>query len=150
MCGSARTGVRDALVEQLLDLARHDVRAQPRAEVDGRGLAQRHDRGREHDVVRDHDRVVAAGEGRVEQAERGDDALELAGEVAGLQPHAVADLERPGGDQHDARDQVAQRLLGGEAEDDRDDGAGHGERPRLEPGDVQRDQHGRDQERAAG
>ena len=67
--------------------------------------------------------------------------------MAGLQPHAVADLERPRGDQHDARDQVAQRLLGGEAEDDRDDRAGHGERPRLEPGDVQRDQHGRDQER---
>ena len=150
MCGSARTGVRMPSLEQLLDLARHHVRAQPRAEVDGRGLAQRHDRGREHDVVRDHDRVLAAGEGRVEQAERGDDALELAGEVAGLQPDAVADLERAGRDQHDARDQVAQRLLRGETEDDRDDRAGHGERPRLEARDVERDEHRRDQEAEAG
>ena len=54
----------------------------------------------------------------VEQAERGDRALDLAGQAAALQPHAVADPERPRGDQHHAGDQVAERLLGGEAEDD--------------------------------
>ena len=112
-----------------------DVGAQAGAQVDGGGLAQRHDRGAEDDVVRDHDRVLALGERRVEQAERGDDALDLAGEAAGLQAHAVADLERPHGDQHEAGDQVAERLLGGETDDDRGDGAADGQRARVQPGD---------------
>ncbi len=39
------------------------------------GLAERYHRGAEHDVVGDHDAVVAAGQRRVEQAERADHAL---------------------------------------------------------------------------
>ncbi len=137
---------RDALLEQPLDLARLHVGPQARAQVDRGGLAQRHDRGGEHDVVRDHDRVLALREGRVEQAERGHDALDLAGQAARLQAHALADLERPRGDQHHAGDQVAERLLGRETEDDRGDGAADGQRARRQPGDPQRHQRRDDQE----
>ena len=42
-------------------------------------------------------------ERRVEQAERADDALDLAGDRAALQAHAVADPERPRAEQHGAR-----------------------------------------------
>ena len=85
---------------------------------------------REHDVVGHHDGVLALGERRVEQPERGDDALDLAGQAARLQPHAVADLERARADQDDAGDHVAERLLGGETDDHRGDGATAGQRAR--------------------
>ena len=149
MCGSARTGMRTPRLEQLLDLGRLDVGAQAGAQVDRGGLAQRDDRGAEHDVVGDHDRVLALGEGHVEQAERGDGALDLAGEAAALEADAVADAERARGDQHHAGDQVAERLLGGEAEDDRGDGATDGQRARVEPGDPQRGQRREGEERQA-
>ena len=142
MRGSPRTGVLDGVLEQRLDLARAHVGAQPGAQVDRGGLAQRHDGGAEHDVVRDHDRVLALREGRVEQAERGDDALDLAGHGAGLQPHAVADPERARGDQDHAGDQVAERLLGRETDDDGGDRASDGQRGRVQPADAQRQQHG--------
>jgi len=91
------------------------------AQVDGRGLAQRDDRRRQHHVVRHHDRLLAARQRRVEQPERGHHALHLARQAARLEAHPVADLERARRDQDDARDQVAQRLLGGEADDDGED-----------------------------
>ena len=130
----------DVLLEQILDLARAHVGPQARPQVDRRRLAQRHHRRREHDVVRDHDRVVALRERRVEQAERRHDALELAGQAARLEADAVADAERPRRDQHQARDEIAERLLRGETEDDRGDGTTDGQRLGLEPGDPQRRQ----------
>ena len=71
---------------------------------------------------------LALAKRRVEQAERGHDALDLAGDAAGLEAHAVADPERPRRDQHDAGDQVAERLLRRETEDDRREGATDGQR----------------------
>ena len=139
--------MRTPPVQQLLDLGGLDVGAQAGAQVDGGGLAQRHDRGAQHDVVGDHDRVLALGEGHVEQAERGHGALDLAGQPAALQADAVADPERARGDQDHAGDQVAERLLGGETEDDRGDGAADGQRARVEARDPQRAQRGDDQER---
>ena len=148
MCGSAAHRRPDGLLEQRLHVARPDVGAQARAQVDGRGLAQRDDRRRQHDVVRDHDRVLALREGRVEQPERRDDALDLAREPARLQAHAVADPERPRRDQHHAGDQVPERLLRGETEDDGGDRATDGQRLGLQPGDAQRHErrHGEEHE----
>ena len=65
---------------------------------------------------------------------------------AGLQPDALADPERPRAQQHHPGDHVAQRLLGGETEDDRGERAADGQRLRLEPGDAQRHQQ-RDRDR---
>jgi hypothetical protein len=136
----------DDLVQQGLEVTGLDVRAQPRTQVDRRRLPQRHDRGREHHVVRDHDRVLALGERRVEQAERRHDALDLAGDATGLQAHAVADLERTRRDQHHARDQVAERLLGRETEDHGGDRATDGQRLGLQARRAQREQRRRRQE----
>ena len=69
---------------------------------------------------------------------RGDDALELAGDAAGLEAHAVADPERLRRDQHEPGDHVAERLLRRETEDDREDRATDGQRARVEPGDAER------------
>ena len=145
MCGSARSGTsiasRSSACTSLgfVPWRRHD------AHVDRLRLAQRHDRRAEHDAVGDHDAVLPARERRVEQAERADDALGLAGEPAGLQPHALADAERARAQQDGAGDQVAERLLRGEADDDGGEGAADGERARREPGDPQRDDgHDRD------
>ena len=103
MCGSPRTGVLTASSSSACRSLGLDVRPQPRAQVDRAGSRSGTTAAVEHDVVRDHDRVLALRERRVEQAERRDDALDLAREPAGLQPHAVADPERPRGDQHHAR-----------------------------------------------
>ena len=94
--------------------------------------------------------VVALREGRVEQAERADDALDLPGEAAALQAHALADPERPRAEQHHAGEEVAERLLRRETDDDRGEGAADGQRPRVEPGDAQRDDDARARRRPAG
>ena len=57
--GSPRTGVEIVSSSMRLDVARPHVGPQARAQVDRGGLAQRHDGRGEHDVVRDHDRVLA-------------------------------------------------------------------------------------------
>ena len=110
---------RQALLDRLLQLDRRAAVAQARAQADRLGLAQRADRDREHRAVGHEHRVAAGVEGRVHQPERGHDALDLAAEHAALQAHRVADAERARAQQHDAGDQVAERLLRGEAEDDR-------------------------------
>ena len=93
--------------------------AQARAQVDRLGLAQRQHRDVQHDAVGHHDRVIAGREGRVQQPQRADRALDLTGQRPALQAHALADAKRPRAQQHRARDQVAERLLRGEAEDHR-------------------------------
>jgi len=103
------------------------------------GFAQRHDGSRQHDVVGHHDRVLALRERRVEQPERGDVALQLAREPAGLQPHALADPERSCRDQDQSGDQVAERLLSSEADDDRGSRR-DGQRALGEAGDSERDE----------
>ena len=131
--GAPRVGVVDVRVEQLLDRARRRVAtAKPARRSTPSGSRSGTIADAQHDAVRDHDVVVAVREGRVEQAERADDALGLPGEAAGLQAHAVADAERPRAEQHDAGDQVAERLLGRETEDDRGEGAADGQRPRVQ------------------
>ena len=138
MCGGARIGTSISLAQQRLHVARLRAVAQRDAHVDRLRLAQRHDGGAEHDAVGDHDAVLAARERRVEQAERADDALGLPREPARLQAHALADAERARAQQHGAGDQVAERLLRGETDDDGGEGAADGERARGEAGDPQR------------
>jgi hypothetical protein len=139
----------DGVVQQRLDLAGLDVRPQARSQVDPGGLLERHDGRAEHDVVGDHDRVLALGEGRVEEPERAHDALELAGEPAGLEPHAVAHPERPSRDQDHAGDQVAERLLRREAEDHGGDRAADGQRLRADAREREARGGGRGDEREA-
>ena len=131
----SRIGVVDGLLQQRLDVDRRDAGPQPRAQVDAGRLAQRDHRDAQHDVVGDHDLVLAVGEDRVEQPERADDALDLPASAAALQPHAVADAERPRAEQHEAGEEVAERLLGGETEDDRGERAADGQRARVQAGD---------------
>ena len=58
----------------------------------------------------------------------------------GLKPHALADAERSRGEQHQAGEQVAERLLGGETQDDGGEGAPRDERGGVDAADAQRDQ----------
>jgi hypothetical protein len=129
----------DGRLEHLLHLERRDVGRQPRAQVDPVGLAQRHDGHVEHDRVGDHHLIVALGEGRVEQTQRADDPLDLPGDAAALQAHALADPEGPRAQQQGAGNEVAERLLRRETDDDRGEGAADRERARVEPGHPQRD-----------
>ncbi len=64
----------------------------------------------------------------VEEAQRADDSLLLSGERAADQPHPVADPKGAGAEQHEAGEQVPERLLCGEAEHDRRDRAADRER----------------------
>jgi hypothetical protein len=77
--------------------------------------------------------VGALRERRVEQAERADDALDLAGDAAALEADALADAERPRAQQDGARDEVAERLLRRETDDHRGEGTADGQRARVEP-----------------
>jgi hypothetical protein len=121
---------------------RGDLGGQASAQVDSGRLVQRRDRLAEHRAVGHHDRIVAAGEGRVEQPQRAHHTLDL--DAAPLQAHALAHAERAGAEQHRAGEEVAQRLLGGEAEDDRGERAAEGERLRCDPRDAQRDEQADD------
>ena len=87
--------------------------------------------------------VGALDQGRVEEAERADRPLERAGQGAADQAHPFADPERPGALQDDAGEEPAQRLLGGEAEHDRGEGAADGEGGGVDAGDPQRQDHHR-------
>ena len=129
--GASRSGVCS-------DLSRISCRspgvmpgAQARAQVDRLGLAQRQHRHVQHDAVGHHDRVVARGERRVQQPQRADRPLDLPGQRAALQAHALADAERAGAQQDGPGDQVPERLLGGQAEDHRRERAAERQRLRL-------------------
>ena len=87
--------------------------------------------------------VGPLGQGRVEEAERGDRPLDRAGQGAADQAHPFADPEGPGALQDDAGEDPAQRLLGGEAEQDRGEGAADGEGAGVDAGDPQREDHHR-------
>jgi hypothetical protein len=100
----------------------------------------------EHDVVGDHDLVLAVREGGVEQPERADDAFDLARQATALQPDAVADTKRARTEQYQPGEEVAECLLGGKTQDDRGEGPADGERPRIQTGHAQRHQH-RDDDR---
>jgi hypothetical protein len=110
-------------LQQLLQRAGPHVRSQAGPQVHRVRLAQGDDGQREDDAVGHHDRVLTVGEREVEQPQRGDHALDLPGHRATLEAHPVANPEWPGAQQHRACDQVAQRLLGGQAEDHRGEGA---------------------------
>ena len=86
--------------------------------------------------------VLALREGRVEQAQRADDALDLPGDAAALQAHALAHAERPCAEQDGAGDEVAERLLRRETDDDRGEGAADGQGARVQSGHPQRDDDG--------
>jgi 6-phosphogluconolactonase (cycloisomerase 2 family) len=103
----------DRLVEHPLDLARRRLRREAGAQLDPLGLAQGHDRELDHGVVWDEDPVGAADQRRVEEPERADDPLQLAGQEASLQLHPLADPEGASAEQDHACEQVADRLLGG-------------------------------------
>ena len=93
--------------------------------------------------------VGPLGQGRVEEAERGDGALERAGEGAADQAHPFADPEGARALQDDAGEDPAQRLLGGEAEQDRGEGAADREGAGVDAGDPQgQDHHRRHREQA--
>ena len=134
---------RHAIVEQALDLGRLDAGPQAREQVDRVGLAQRHDRAREHDRVGDHDRVLAARQVGEQQPQRGDGALDLARQRPGLEPDAIAHAERPRGEQHDAGEHVAERLLRGQT----DDHGGEGRRGQQGLGFEARDRQREEQDR---
>src|SRR5919204_6376828 len=112
-------GPRDLLAEARLDLARRDRRREPRAKLDPLRLAKGDHRELEEDAVRDHDPVGAVDEGGVEEPERADDPLDIAGHGPAAKPDPLADPERAGGEQHQAGEEVAERLLGGEPDEDR-------------------------------
>ena len=125
-----------------------DVGAQAGAQVDRGGLAQRHDRRAEHDVVGDHDRVLALGEASCRAGRASRRALDLAGQRRRACRRTRSPTRNgPRGDQHHAGDQVAERLLGGETEDDRGDGAADGQRARVQARDPQRGERRDDEER---
>src|SRR4051794_26642343 len=108
----------DPVLEQRLDVGWRDARPQARTQVDGVRLAQRDDRHVQHDAVGDHDLLFALAQDGVEEPERADGALDSAGQPAALQAHALTDAERPRAEQHGAGEQVAERLLRGETDDD--------------------------------
>ena len=123
----------DPLLEHVVDLAGGGVRAQAGAQLDALGLLQR-DHGRlDDDAVGDHDPVGSADQRRVEEAERADHPVDLAGEDAADQLHALADSERASAEQDGAGEQVPDRLLGRETQDDGGEHARGGDRAGLSP-----------------
>ncbi|MEA2438653.1 MAG: hypothetical protein QOH76_77 [Thermoleophilaceae bacterium] len=126
------------LLEEALQLARLDVGLEASAQIDRRRLAQRHHGGRHRDVVREHDRVLALRERHVEEPERHHDSLNLSGQPAGLEAHAVADAERPRAEEQHARQHVAEGVLRGQADDHGGERTADRERPRVESRSAQR------------
>ena len=120
--------------------------AQPGAQVDRVGLAQRDDRGVEDRAVGQHDLLLALLQDGVEQAQRGHHALVRAAQRARLEAHALADPEGPRAEQDGAGEQVAERLLRRETEDDRGEGGGGEQSRGVGPGDAEGD-HDRDHDR---
>ena len=131
-------------VEQALHVAGPDVRPQARQQVDRGGLSERDDGAVQRDGVGDHHGVGALGDGDVEQPERRDLTLDLAGDRPALEANAVPDPERPRADEHHAGDEVAEGLLGRETEDDGGEGTTEREGARRDPRDAQCDENGRD------
>ena len=127
----------DALVEDRLDVARADPGADAHLDVDGVGLAEWNDRGREDDAVGDHHPVLPARERRVQEAERADDAFGPARQWACLEPYSFADPERACAQEHHPGDQVSERLLRGETQHDRGERAAERERLRVQSSDSQ-------------
>jgi hypothetical protein len=132
----------DALLDHLLDRARLDIVREAREQVDLGRFAQRLDGGVQDDGVRDHDRVVAAAQDRVEQAEPHDRPVDRARGRARVEPDAIADPEGACAQEHGAGDEVPHRLLSGKTEQHSRQGTADRERLRLQPGDPQRDEDG--------
>ena len=128
-----------AVLDHLLNLTGAGVRAEAGPELDSLGLSERGDRALDQDAVGHHDPVGAADKRRVEETLLPDHALRLPGEDAPLEPDAFADAERSVRDQHDAREHVAEDLLGGEADHHRREAAAKGEGLRFDAGDAQCD-----------
>ena len=129
---------RRQLLEERLQLARLHIRLQPRAQIHSRRFTERHDgRGHRH-VVRDHDRVLALGEGHVEESERHHHALDLTAHAARLEADAIAYAEGARAQQQNAGEDVAEGVLRGETEDDSGERAADRERARVETCVAQR------------
>lgn len=96
----------------------------------------------EHNAVGYQHGALRGGECCVEQPERAHDSLDLSGERSALQAYVLAHAEGPGAEQDGAGDQVAQRLLRGEAEDDGGERSTEGQRARFDARDAQRDEQG--------
>ena len=143
-------GDGDRALEHLLDLARSGVGAEPCPQLDPLRLSQRYHGQVEDHRVRDQDPVRSADQGGVEEAERADDSLQLSGQRPADQPHPVADPKGAGAEQHEAGEQVAERLLRREAEHDRGDGAADGERAGAKARDPERQRNDDDDRRSAG
>ncbi len=113
----------DRAQQPLLDPLRAGVAGEAGPDVDLLRLAQRHHGQLQEDAVGDQQPVGPLAQGGVEEAERGDGALHRAGQGAADQAHPFADPEGPGALQDDAGEDPAQRLLRGEPEQDRGEGA---------------------------
>ena len=129
---------RDPVVEDVLNLRHANTAAEPDLDIDRVGLPDRDDHRRQHDVVRNHDPVLALGERRVEQAERTDDPFDLSADGTRLEPDALADAERSRAQQDHPGEQVAERLLRGETDDHGGECARRDKRGGAHAGDLER------------
>ena len=75
-------------------------------------------RGRQSLGVGQQHLALLGLEPHVGEADIDDDALDLAGQGSGPEPDVVTDPERPGEEQHEPGEQVSQRLLCRDAQQD--------------------------------
>ena len=84
------------------------------------------------------------GEPHVRDADLAHRPADLAGQRAGPQPDRVADLERPGEQQHQAREHVRQRLLRRDAHENAGERSAEEQLPDRDAEEHERDEQGGD------
>ena len=108
---------RQLLLDRPLQLDRRAPVAQARPQRHRLGLAQRADRGREHGAVGHEHEIAARRRTSCTSARARSRRPSIwPASCADLQADRVADAKRPRAQQHEAGDQVAERLLRGEAD----------------------------------